>query len=63
MTVLELHERLTIMMKASPRCRDYIVGVPDKSFGGMGGTPIKELKSINNGIDWNRGKAWLSIED
>lgn len=62
MTVKGLHERLEIMMKANSRCKDYVVGIADENFRGMGGTPIFPLKSICNGHDWNNGKTFMQFE-
>ena len=59
MTLIELHNRIGDMLKANPRSKDNIVGVPDNNFKGMGGVPIDELEFIQNGIDWNSGKTML----
>ena len=61
MTVLELRDRLTQIMKANSMAKDDVVCIPNHK-GGMGGTSATNIKGAVQGFDWNRGKLFILPE-
>jgi hypothetical protein len=61
MTLEELKKRVDTYYEMNEQYRYLEVCIPNNK-GGMGGTPVTNVKFANKGIDWDSGKFILTPE-
>lgn len=61
MTLKGLKEKVDFFYNMGERYHYLEVCIPNEK-GGMGGTPVTKVKSVNKGIDWDNGKFFIFPE-
>lgn len=61
MTLKELKHRVDTLYGMSERNHDLEVCIPNHK-GGVGGTSVTKVNSVNKGIDWDKGLFFIFPE-